>query len=138
MSLPGNATGQCFCSLEIYWTSFCNTWKEVTLEKWLPLRLQPAAATEASSLQMEPLLHGRGRPRCQMMPCCTPTSSYITQSDAAHTHKSTHFLAHVHERSHCRPPSACTHTPAGQGTAKTQESCGLINYHLKETKVDVS
>lgn len=35
-------------------------------------------------------------------------------------------------------PSPPVHTPAGRGTAKTQESCGLINYHLKETKVDVS
>lgn len=110
MSLTGKTTGQCFRSLKIYRTSFCNTWKEATLEKWLPLRLQLAAATEASSLQMEPLLHVRGRPR-QMMPRCTPTSSYITQSDVAHTHKSTHTSSHTYVSEVIAFPPPPVHTP---------------------------
>lgn len=76
------------------------------------------------------------------MPCCTPTSSYITRSEAALTHESTHSLTHIHEREQCRCHFfSCLHThthartPAGWGGAESQESCGLINYHLKETKV---
>lgn len=111
-----------------------NTEKELSSQKCLSCRRQPApAATAAASPEWD-------RPGCQMMPCCTSTSSYITRSEAALTHESTHSLTHKHEREQCRCHFfLCLHThtrtPAGWGGAKSQDSCGLINYHLKETKV---
>lgn len=61
----------------------------------------------------------------------------------SHTNTDTHTFSHVctSSNSSVLPPSlACTHThikhtQAGRGRAKSQESCGLINYHLNETKV---
>lgn len=58
------------------------------------------------------------------------------------SHPWIHTLPHTHTWAGTVPlplflVPAHTHarTPAGWGGAKSQESCGLINYHLKETKV---
>lgn len=66
-------------------------------------------------LQLQPLLDVGDRPRCQMMPCCTPTSSYITRWEAALTRESTHTPLHTYMSANsgvatlCR---ACTHAHA--------------------------
>lgn len=54
------------------------------------------------------------------------------------SHPWIHTHIHGQKKSRCHSFSCLhthTHTPAGWGGAKSQESCGLINYHLKETKV---
>lgn len=100
----------------------------------------PSLLTELS-MSVCVLLRVWDRPSCRMIPRCTPTSSYITRSDATLTHKHTYLLTHMHKfKQQCSSSFSCVHThikhtQAGRGRAKSQESCGLINYHLKETKV---